>query len=118
MVVLLYCTILSVSYTHLDVYKRQVNARCIAISSVKSIKYICRYVNKGSDMAVFTVQNVNENDEIMCYQMGRYISSNEAIWRILSFPIHERDPAVIHLAIQMCIRDRFLYVIEVCVVLW
>ncbi|CAI6376451.1 unnamed protein product [Macrosiphum euphorbiae] len=33
--------------------------------------------------------------------MGRYISSNEAIWHILSFPIHERDPAVQHLAIHL-----------------
>ena len=30
-------------------------------NSVKSIKYICKYVNKGSDMAVFSVHN--ENDE-------------------------------------------------------
>lgn len=70
-------------------------------SSVKSIKYICKYVNKGSDMAVFSVQNENENDEIARYQMGRYISSNEAIWRILGFPIHERDPSVTHLAIHL-----------------
>ncbi|XP_029172028.1 uncharacterized protein LOC114941268 [Nylanderia fulva] len=70
-------------------------------SSVKSIKYICKYVNKGSDLAMFGVQNVNENDEITRYQMGRYISSNEAIWHILSFSIHERDPAVQHLAIHL-----------------
>ncbi|GBP83349.1 hypothetical protein EVAR_54366_1 [Eumeta japonica] len=53
-------------------------------SSVKSIKYICKYVHKGSDMAVFRVENtvnappVNKNDEITLYQIGRYISSNEA----------------------------------------
>lgn len=70
-------------------------------SSVKSIKYICKYVHKGSDMAVFGVQSMNENDEIARYQMGRYISSNEAVWRILGFPIHERDPAVYHLAIHL-----------------
>ncbi|XP_073831623.1 uncharacterized protein [Musca autumnalis] len=75
-------------------------------SSVKSIKYICKYVNKGSDMAAFRVQNanahpVNTNDEIAIYQIGRYISSNEAVWRIFGFPIHERDPAVIHLAVHL-----------------
>ncbi|CAB3250344.1 unnamed protein product [Arctia plantaginis] len=69
--------------------------------SVKSIKYICKYVNKGSDLAIFEVQNINKNDEIARYQMGRYISSNEAIWHILSFPNHERDPAVQHLAIHL-----------------
>lgn len=80
-------------------YKAHINVEFC--SSVKSIKYICKYINKGSDMAVFAAQSVNENDEIARYQMGRYISSNEAVWRILSFPIHDRDPAVTHLAIHL-----------------
>ncbi|CAF4915792.1 unnamed protein product [Pieris macdunnoughi] len=29
--------------------------------------------------------------------MGRYVSSNKAIWRIFSFAIHERYPTVVHL---------------------
>ncbi|GFT09255.1 ATP-dependent DNA helicase [Trichonephila clavipes] len=71
-------------------------------NSVKSIKYICKYVNKGSDMAVFGVGKVAAPlDEINQYQLGRYISSNEAVWRILSFPIHERHPTVIHLAVHL-----------------
>ncbi|XP_044595144.1 uncharacterized protein LOC123272415 [Cotesia glomerata] len=77
-------------------------------SSVKSIKYICKYVHKGSDMAVFRVENtnvnappVNKNDEITLYQIGRYISSNKAVWRIFGFPIHERDPAVVQLAVHL-----------------
>ncbi|GFT79695.1 putative DNA helicase [Trichonephila clavipes] len=71
-------------------------------NSVKSIKYICKYVNEGSDMAVFGVGNVAAPlDEINQYQLGRYISSNEAVWRILSFPIHERHPTVIHLAVHL-----------------
>ncbi|XP_044599590.1 uncharacterized protein LOC123275503 [Cotesia glomerata] len=77
-------------------------------SSVNSIKYICKYVHKGSDMAVFRVENtnvnappVNKNDEITLYQIGRYISSNEAVWRIFGFPIHERDPAVVQLAVHL-----------------
>lgn len=69
--------------------------------SVKSIKYICKYVNKGSDMAVFGVAAENSNDEITLFQMGRYVSSNEAIWRIFSFPIHERHPTVVHLAVHL-----------------
>lgn len=55
-------------------------------SSVKSINYICKYVNKGSDMAVFRVDNTNANsppvstnDEITHYQIGQYVSSNEAV---------------------------------------
>ncbi|XP_044586007.1 uncharacterized protein LOC123266044 [Cotesia glomerata] len=77
-------------------------------SSVKSIKYICKYVHKGSDMAVFRVENtnvnsppVNKNDEITLYQIGQYISFNEAVWRIFDFSIHERNPAVVQLAVHL-----------------
>ncbi|GFW10572.1 ATP-dependent DNA helicase [Trichonephila clavipes] len=53
-------------------------------------------------MAVFGVGNVAAPlDEINQYQFGRYISSNEAVWRILSFPIHERHPTVVHLAVHL-----------------
>lgn len=81
------------------VFEAQINSEYC--NSVKSIKYICKYVNKGSDMAVFGVANEDRHDEITQYQMGRYISSNEAIWRIFSFPSHERYPAVLHLAVHL-----------------
>ncbi|GFX71444.1 ATP-dependent DNA helicase [Trichonephila clavipes] len=71
-------------------------------NSVKAIKYICKYVNKGSDMAVFGVENITaSNDEVTQYQLGRYISSNEPVWRILSFSVHERYPTVVHLAVHL-----------------
>ena len=44
---------------------------------------------------------IKDFEEIVQYQAGRYISSNEAVWRILSFPIHERSPAVVHLAVHL-----------------
>lgn len=52
-------------------------------------------------MAIFTVQNLNEKEEITQYQMERFISSNEAILHILSFSIHKRDLAVQHIAIYL-----------------
>ena len=49
-------------------------------SSVKAIKYICKYVNKDSDMAVFGLQSeIKDIDEIVQFQAGRYISSNESV---------------------------------------
>ncbi|XP_044591486.1 uncharacterized protein LOC123269716 [Cotesia glomerata] len=63
-------------------------------NSVKSIRYICKYVNKGSGQAAFTVENL---DEVSRYEAGRYISSSEAVWRIFGFHIHERYPLVVHL---------------------
>jgi hypothetical protein len=71
-------------------------------NSIKSIKYVCKYINKGSDMAIFELSYENkEKDEITQYQMGRYISSNEAVWRILGFSIHGRYPAVVHLSVHL-----------------
>ncbi|XP_046681373.1 uncharacterized protein LOC124368141 [Homalodisca vitripennis] len=55
---------------------------------VKSIKYICKYVNKGSDQAAFVLEN--ERDEVSSYEAGRYISCSEAAWRIFCSTIHER----------------------------
>jgi len=34
------------------------------------------------------------------YQKGRYISTNEAVWRILDFPVHERYPSVMNLNVH------------------
>ena len=64
-------------------------------------------------MAAFGVENatapVNEVDQ---YQLGRYVSSNEAVWRILSFPIHERHPTVVHLAVHLENGQRVYFTTE------
>ena len=41
-----------------------------------------------------------ERDEVARYELARHISSNEAIWRILQFPIHDRYPAVLKLNVH------------------
>ena len=82
-------------------------------NSVKSIKYILKYVNKGSDQAVFSVQgNDRQLDEIENFQTGRYISTNEAVWRILNFPIHDRYPAVTHLDVHLENGQRVYFTAE------
>lgn len=68
-------------------------------NSVKSIKHICQYITKRSDQAAFGFEN--DNDEVKLYESGRYISSSEAVWRILAFPIHERFPTVFHLSVHL-----------------
>ncbi|XP_035211100.1 uncharacterized protein LOC118185339 [Stegodyphus dumicola] len=53
-------------------------------------------------MAGFDVRTSgNEIKEVHQYERGRYISSNEAVWRILNFSIHERYPTVIHLSVHL-----------------
>ncbi|XP_014778334.1 uncharacterized protein LOC106874936 [Octopus bimaculoides] len=70
-------------------------------SSVKVIKYICKYTNKGSDAAVFGLQSASGRDEVSEYLLGQYISSNEAFWHIFSFPLHQRHPAIVHLTVHL-----------------
>ncbi|GFR14530.1 ATP-dependent DNA helicase [Trichonephila clavata] len=82
-------------------------------NSVKAIKYICKYVNKGSDVAVFGVENTTaSNEEVTQNQLGCYISSNEAEWRILSFSIHERYPTVFRLAVHLENEQRVYFTSE------
>ncbi|KAI8419999.1 hypothetical protein MSG28_008599 [Choristoneura fumiferana] len=50
-------------------------------NSVQTIKYICKYINKGSDQAIFSVQqqgnpNIAPRDEVQIFRAGRYVSSN------------------------------------------
>lgn len=79
-------------------------------NSVKSIKYILKYVYKGADHGVYNLQSGEKNiDEIKDYQCGRYISTNEAVWRILSFPTHERYPAVMHLHVHLQDQQRVYF---------
>ncbi|XP_052829753.1 uncharacterized protein LOC106880777 [Octopus bimaculoides] len=63
-------------------------------SSVKSIKYVCKNINKGSADAITALQQENVQDEGSQYKLGRNISSNDPFWCILGFPIHERHPAI------------------------
>ena len=81
---------------------RSVNCHCNVelCMSINSIKYVLKYVHKGCDQAMFALQS-GQVDEISDYQNARYVSSNEAVWRILEFPIHERDPPVQQLAVHL-----------------
>lgn len=81
---------------------RSMNCHCNVelYMSIISIKYVLKYVHKGCDQAMFTLQS-SQVDEIADYQNAQYVSSNEAAWRKLEFPIHERDPPVQQLAVHL-----------------
>lgn len=63
-------------------------------SSVKSIKYIYKYIYKGYDCATLRFSKVNnEADELVYnevdnYLNGRYVGSVEAAWRICEYEMH------------------------------
>nr|GFA55098.1 hypothetical protein [Tanacetum cinerariifolium] len=62
-------------------------------NQVGSIKYLLKYINKGSDRVSATVDG-EEVDEIKDFLNCRYLSACEAAWRIYGFEIHYRTPSV------------------------
>jgi hypothetical protein len=70
-------------------------------SSIKAVKYILKYINKGSDQAVYNLENTNKRNEITEYLEGRYVGSIEAFMRIMHEPIHDCYPPVIKLCVHL-----------------
>ncbi|CAH1444786.1 unnamed protein product [Lactuca virosa] len=80
-------------------------------SSIKSVKYLFKYVYKGHDKQVIHIDKDQENiviNEIRKFQDARYVSPPEALWRVFSFPLSKIHPCVmalqIHLPNQQLVR--------------
>ncbi|XP_065832990.1 uncharacterized protein [Oscarella lobularis] len=80
--------------------------------SICALKYLMAYLNKGKDKAVVGLANQHRNDEILRYQIARYISTNEGVWRMLQFPIHDHFPAVEQLQVHLENGQRTLFTVE------
>ena len=70
------------------------------------------HLNKGKDKAVFGLANRHRNDEIARYQIARYISTNEGVWLMLQFPIHDHLPAVEQLQVHLENGQRTLFNVD------
>src|ERR1051325_4763179 len=74
-----------------------------------SVKYLFKYINKGYDRITAAVVRTESDgssfgtdvDEIKQYLDCRYVSPSEACWRIFSYSIHGRKPAVERLFFHM-----------------
>ena len=98
---------------------RSMNCHCNVelCMSIRSIKYVLKYVHKDCDQAMYQLQTnqPGEVDEISDFQSARYISSNEAAWRIMEFPIHERYPPVVQLAVHLQNGQRVYFTQETAI---
>lgn len=78
-------------------------------SSIHAVKYLYKYVYKGHDRALISLRrNIREQheqqqqqqqqavvfNEIQQYTDTRYVSASEALWRLYSFSLFHRSPAV------------------------
>jgi len=78
-----------------------------SVFSIKSIKYIYKYVYKGHDRT--TMQFGRSQDEVQLYLDARYVCSNEAYWRLAGFKTHEEVPSVYRLEVHLPQEQRVTY---------
>ena len=97
-------------------YRAHINVE--VCSSIKSVKYIFKYVYKGHDCASIEVtnnalpndgQNQHNHDEIRNYLGCRYVSPPEAVWRLFEFKLHATSHTVYRLAIHLENQQRVYF---------
>ncbi|XP_071699726.1 uncharacterized protein [Rutidosis leptorrhynchoides] len=89
-----------VPYNALLLKRYQAHINVEWCNQIGAFRYLFKYINKGNDRVTAGVFD-EETDEIKEYYDCRYVSSCEAVWRILSFDIHHRNPTVIRLAFHL-----------------
>ncbi|GBN29840.1 ATP-dependent DNA helicase PIF1 [Araneus ventricosus] len=82
-------------------YNAHINVEVCA--SVKSVKYLYKYVYKGHDAASITLKNDDSvnHDEILNFLDGRYVSAPEVMWRLSEFSRSDKSHTVIRLAVHL-----------------
>jgi hypothetical protein len=74
-------------------YRAHINVEIA--SSIKSFKYVYKYVLKPPDSAVISI------NEIQAFLSGRLLSAAEAVWRLLGLPLHKEFPSIVRLHIHL-----------------
>ncbi|KAK7089794.1 hypothetical protein V1264_024238 [Littorina saxatilis] len=74
-----------------------------ACTTVKSVKYLFKYVYKGHDSASVEVReaNVLNHDEVSTFMDCRYISAPESYWRLAENKLHLQSHTIIRLALHL-----------------
>ncbi|CAH2018232.1 unnamed protein product [Acanthoscelides obtectus] len=94
----------------LEKYEAHINVE--ACSSMKSVKYLLKYIYKGFDRVQIVVRTVEEDgqtttiqepmyNEIQMFLDVRYVSAPEAMWRIYTFEMHDMSHAIIKLFVHL-----------------
>lgn len=87
-----YCPIL------LTIFNCHINVEIV--SSIKSVKYLYKYIYKGHDAASVVIENnMNDaeivHDEIKDFIEARYVGPVETYWRIAGKTLQEKSHAIV-----------------------
>ncbi|XP_027093632.1 uncharacterized protein [Coffea arabica] len=81
-------------------------------STIQVVKYIYKYIYKGRDKILYQLSNGEANqmlDEIKNFQLARWISAPEAMWRIYSFDLNEMHPSIMTLPVHLENQQLFTF---------
>jgi hypothetical protein len=96
-----------VAFNEYLILRYQAHINVEVCSSVKSYRYIYKYVHKGGDRANATIQSGDGDgdaqpvDEIKEHIEGRYIGAPEGAWRLFTFPLHHHSPSITRLQVHL-----------------
>jgi hypothetical protein len=98
--------------THLSA-KFQAHINVEICSTVTAVKYLYKYVYKGSDKIMAAIQDDPNSrqpvNELQRFKDARYISSGEAAWRLFHSNINDRSPAIQRLAVHLPQQNSVVY---------
>jgi ATP-dependent DNA helicase PIF1 len=78
-----------------------------ACGSIKSVKYLFKYIYKGHDRASVVMRETDKEDEkgnideIKQYRDARWVTPPEALWRIYGFDLSKNHPPVQQLQLHL-----------------
>ncbi|KAB0792783.1 hypothetical protein PPYR_00660 [Photinus pyralis] len=89
--------------TLLKLFNAHINVE--VVSSVKSVKYLYKYIYKGHDAAGITIGETNngiiDHDEIRDFIETRYVGPVEAAWRIIGIPLQGKSHSITRLPVHL-----------------
>nr|XP_047141074.1 uncharacterized protein LOC124816090 [Hydra vulgaris] len=89
--------------------KYQAHINVEACMSIKSVKYLYKYVYKGHDCANVVINESVDHDEINTYLDCRFVSAPDALWRIYEYFISDMSHTIIRLQIHLPDNQRVYF---------
>ncbi|XP_021965954.1 uncharacterized protein LOC110861154 [Folsomia candida] len=81
-------------------YNCHINVEVCA--SIKSVKYLYKYVYKGYDCARIVVKEGNvQHNEVESFLESRWVGAAEGAWRIFGFNMHKQSHTIVRLQVHL-----------------